>query len=91
MELMIPGSGEVSVSKTQPGWGAVCESYEWHVMFWGSSKVSAALNQEVLEHFTLPSAYKLYPDADFIFKALAHTAKSKNTWFNNRGDALVYH
>ncbi len=42
------------------------------------STVNAAIYQEILEHFTLPSAVKLYGDADFIFQqdlAPAHTAK----------------
>ncbi len=32
------------------------------------SKVNAALYQEILEHFMLPSADKLYGDADFLFQ-----------------------
>ncbi len=42
------------------------------------STVNAAIYQEILEHFMLPSADKLYGDADFIFQqdlAPAHTAK----------------
>ncbi len=31
------------------------------------STVNAAIYQEILEHFMLPSADKLYGDADFIF------------------------
>ncbi len=45
------------------------------------STVNAAIYQEILEHFMLPSADKLYGDADFIFQqdlAPAHTAKE--TW-----------
>ncbi len=40
------------------------------------STVNAAIYQEILEHFMLPSADKLYGDADFIFQqdlAPAHT------------------
>ncbi|KAF7650700.1 hypothetical protein LDENG_00121880 [Lucifuga dentata] len=50
------------------------------VMIWGAmssagvgplcfikSKVNAAVYQEILEHFMLPSADKLYGDADFLF------------------------
>ncbi len=39
--------------------------------------VNAAIYQEILEYFMLPSADKLYGDADFIFQqdlAPAHTA-----------------
>ncbi len=32
------------------------------------SKVNAAIYQDILEHFILPSADKLYGDADFIFQ-----------------------
>ncbi len=32
------------------------------------SKVNAAVYQEILEHFMLPSADKLYGDADFLFQ-----------------------
>ncbi len=31
------------------------------------SRVNAAVYQEILEHFMLPSADKLYGDADFLF------------------------
>ncbi len=50
------------------------------------SIVNAAIYQEILEHFMLPSADKLYGDADFIFQqdlALAHTAKGTKSWFND--------
>ncbi len=32
------------------------------------SKVNAVVYQEILEHFMLPSADKLYGDADFLFQ-----------------------
>ncbi len=51
------------------------------VMIWGDvtsggvgplcfikSKVNAAIYQEILEHFMLPSVDKLYADADFLFQ-----------------------
>ncbi len=50
------------------------------------STVNTAINQEILEHFMLPSADKLYGDDDFIFQqdlALAHTAKGTNRCFND--------
>ncbi len=53
------------------------------------STVNAAIYQEILEHFMLPSADKLYGDADFIFQqdlAPAHTAKS---WFNDHGVTVL--
>ncbi len=42
------------------------------------STVNTDIYQEILEHFMLPSADKLYGDDDFIFQqdlAPAHTAK----------------
>ncbi len=50
------------------------------------SIVNAAIYQENLKHFMLPSADKLYGDADFIFQqdlAPAHTAKGTKSWFND--------
>ncbi len=48
------------------------------------SKVNAAVYQEILEHFMLPSADRLYGDADFLFQqdlAPAHSAKTTFKWF----------
>ncbi len=56
------------------------------------STVSAAIYQEILEHFMLPSADKLYGNADFIFQqdlAPAHTAKGTKSWFNDHGVTVV--
>ncbi len=56
------------------------------------STVNAAIYQEILEHFTLPSADKLYGDDDFIFQqdlAPAHTAKGTKSWFNDHGVTLL--
>ncbi|KAJ7335410.1 hypothetical protein JRQ81_013351, partial [Phrynocephalus forsythii] len=42
------------------------------------SRVNAAIYQEILEHFMLPSTDELYGDTDFIIQqdlAPAHTAK----------------
>ncbi len=55
-----------------------------HCGFW--SPQSTVIYQEILEHFMLPSADKLYGDADFIFQqdlAPAHTAKGTKGWFND--------
>ncbi len=51
------------------------------------STVNAAIYQEILEHFMLPSAVKLYGDADFIFQqdlAPAHTAKGTKSWYQTQ-------
>ncbi len=56
------------------------------------STVNAAIYQEILEHFMLPSAAKLYGDADFIFQqdlAPAHTAKGTKSWFNDHGVTVL--
>ncbi|CAJ0944293.1 unnamed protein product [Ranitomeya imitator] len=50
------------------------------------TKVNAAIYQEILEHFMVPSADKLFGDGNFILQqdlAPVHTAKSTNTWFKN--------
>ncbi len=56
------------------------------------STVNAAIYQEILEHFMLPSADKLYGDADFIFQqdlAPAHTAKGTKSWFSDHGVTVL--
>ncbi len=56
------------------------------------STVKAAIYQEILEHFMLPSADKLYEDADFIFQqdlAPVHTAKGAKSWFNDHGVTVL--
>ncbi len=56
------------------------------------STVNAAIYQEIVEHFMLPSADKLYGDADFIFQqdlAPAHTAKGTRSWFNDHGVTVL--
>ncbi len=61
-----------------------------HCVFW--SPVNAAIYQEILEHFMLPSADKLFKDADFIFQqdlAPAHTAKGTKSWFNDHGVTVL--
>ncbi len=59
-------------------WGAMSSAGVGPLCFLRST-VNAAIYQEMLEHFMLPSADKLYGDADFIFQqdlAPAHTAKT---------------
>ncbi len=56
------------------------------------STVNAAIYQDILEHFMLPSADKLYGDAGFIFQqdlAPAHTAKGTKSWFNDHGVTVL--
>ncbi len=56
------------------------------------STVNAAIYQEMLEHFMLPSADKLYGEADFIFQqnlAPGHTDKGTKSWFNDHGVTVL--
>ncbi len=56
------------------------------------STVNAAIYQEILEHFMLLSADKLYGDADLLFQqdlAPAHTAKVTKSWFNDHGVTVL--
>ncbi len=56
------------------------------------STVNAAIYQDILEHFMLPSADKLYGDADFLLQqdlAPAHTAKVTKSWFNDHGVTVL--
>ncbi len=55
----------------------------WSIVFI-KSKVNAAVDQEIFEHLLLPSADKLYGDADFLSSktlAPAHSAKTTSKEF----------
>ncbi len=68
-------------------WGAM-PSAGVGPLYFLKSTVNAAIYQEMLEHFMLPSADKLYGDADFIFQqdlAPAHINKDTKSWFNDHG------
>ncbi len=54
--------------------------------------LKSTVYQEILEHFMLPFADKLYGDADFIFQqdlAPAHTAKGTKSWFSDHGVTVL--
>ncbi len=56
------------------------------------STVNAAIYQEIVEHFMLPSADNLYGDADFLFQqdlAPAHSAKGTKSWFNDHSVTVL--
>ncbi len=56
------------------------------------STVNTAIYQNILEHFMLPSADKLYGDADLIFQqdlAPAHTANGTKSWFNDHSVTVI--
>ncbi len=62
-----------------------------HCVFWSPQSTQPS-TRKFLEHFMLPSADKLYGDADFIFQqdlAPAHTAKGTKSWFNDHGVTVL--
>ena len=72
-------------------WGAMSSAAVGPLCFL-KSKVNAAVYQDILELFMLPSSDKLYGDADFIFQhdlAPARTAKSTKTWFSDHGMTVL--
>ncbi len=100
LEIKVPESGgRVERHRIHVAWSPV---WSFHSQWWSSSAgvgplcflkstVNAAIYQDILEHFMLPSADKLYGDADFIFQqdlAPAHTAKGTKSWFNDHGVVL---
>ncbi len=96
LEIKVPESGgSVERHRIHVAWSPV---WSFHSQWWFGllssagvgplcflkSTVNAAIYQKILEHFMLPSADKLYGDADFIFQqdlAPAHTAKGTKSWF----------
>ncbi len=84
--------------KTREAQNPFCLKFPQSVMIWAAmssasvcplcflkSTVNTAIYQDILEHFMLPSADKLYRDADFIFQPdlpRAHIAKGTKSWFN---------
>ncbi len=53
---------------------------------------NAAIYQDILDHFMLPSVDKLYGEADFIFQqdlAPAHTVKGTKSWFNDHSVTVL--
>ncbi len=80
LEIKVPESGEEwrgtesMLLEVQCEVSTVSDDLGCHVICWcGShcvflkSTVNAAIYQEMLKHFMLPSADKLYGDADFFF------------------------
>ncbi len=56
------------------------------------SRVNASIDQDILEHFMLPSADKLYGDADVLFQkdlAPVHTANGTKSWLNDHGVTVL--
>ncbi len=72
-------------------WAAISSSGVGPLCFLKST-VNVAIYQAILEHCMLPSADKLYGDADFIFQqvlAPTHTAKGTKSWFNDHSFTVL--
>ncbi len=61
LEFTIYGSRMIRAAMSSAGVSPLC---------FLKSTVNAAIYQDILEHFMLPSADKLYGDADFIFQTV---------------------
>ncbi len=73
---------EVSTVSDDLGCHVICWGW-FHCVFWSPQSTQPS-TRKFLEHCMLPSADKLYGDADFIFQqdlAPAHTAKGTKSWF----------
>ncbi len=78
---------EVSTVSDDLGCHVIC--WCWSTVF---SEVHSQRSHLPGKHFMLPSADKLYGDADFIFQqdlAPAHTAKGTKSWFNDHGVTVL--
>ncbi len=80
---------EVSTVSDDLGCHVIC--WCWSTVF---SEVCSQRShlQDILKHFMLPSADKLYGDADLIFQqdlAPAHTAKGTKSWFNDQSVTVL--
>ncbi len=81
--MKFPQSVKIWAAMSSAGVGPLC---------FLKSTVNTAIYQDILEHFMLPSADKVYGDADFIFQqdlAPAHTAKGTKSWFNDHGVTVL--
>ncbi len=81
--MKFPQSVKIWVAMLSAGVGPLC---------FMKSTVNAAIYQEIIEHFMVPSADKLYNDADFISQqdlAPVHTAKGTKSWFNDHGVTVL--
>ncbi len=82
---------QCEVSPVSDDWAAMSSAGVGPLCFLKST-VNAAIYQETLEHFMLPSVDKLYEDSDIIFQQdlePAHTAKDTKSWFNDHGVTVL--
>ncbi len=81
----------VKFSQSVMIWGAMSSAGVGPLCFLKTND-TAPVYQYILEHFMLPSADKLFKDADFIFQRdldPAHTAKSTKSWLNDHGVGVL--
>ncbi len=105
LEIKVPESGgRVERHRIHVAWSPVWSFHsQWwfglpchllvlvHCVFWSPQSTQPS-TWTFLEHFMIPSADKLYGDADFIFQqdlAPAHTAKGTKSWFNDHGVTVL--
>ncbi len=99
LEIKVPESGgRVERHRIHVAWSPV---WSFHSQWWFRLQchllvfvhcLSTAIYQEILEHFMLPSADKLYGDADLIFQqdmTPAHIVKGTKSWFNDHGVTVL--
>lgn len=92
LEIKVPEpGGRVERHRIHIGWSPVISFHsQWwfgvpcHVdpLYFLKSTVNAVIYQDILEHFVLSYADKLYGNVDFIFQqnlAFAHIAKDKKS------------
>ncbi len=105
LEIKVPESGgRIKRHRIHVAWSPVWSFHsQWwfglpchllvlvHCVFWSPQSMQPSI-RTFLEHFMLPSADKLYGDADFIFQqdlAPAHTAKGTKSWFSDHGVTVL--
>ncbi len=105
LEVKVPESeGRVERHRIHVAWSPVWSFHsQWwfglpyhllvlvYCVFWSPQSTQPS-TIKFLEHFMLPSADKLYGDADFIFQqdlAPCHTAKGTKSWFNDHGVTVL--
>ncbi len=81
----------VKFSQSVMIWGAMSSAGVGPLCFL-KTNVTAPVYQDILEHFMLSSADKLFKYTDFIFQqdlAPAHTTKTTKSWFNDHGVGVL--
>ncbi len=90
-EAHSPSCMKSSVSTVCDDLGCNVICWCWSIVFFENQRHCTRLPRN-FEHFMLPSADKLFKDADFIFQqdlAPAHTAKCTKSWLNDHGVGVL--